>query len=260
MEIAENKGKEIRSFYDSANKRKDMERWALDVKRKHLSMSRSICEKNRYGNPGIIAEFKRMSPSKGLIFPYADVEKVVPYYERGGAAACSVLTDTRYFGGALTDLAVARKNLDIPVLRKDFIIDEIQIAEANLYGADAILLIASLLSSEDVARFTDRAHEYGLEVLFEVHDVKEIEKIIPEVDMVGVNNRALSTFVTDVNHSAGLIDYLPKDKPLIAESGIKTKEDIESLMECGFHGFLIGETFMRSPDIEMIVKEFSHVS
>lgn len=194
---------------------------------------------------GIIAEFKRRSPSRGEIHPLALVSEVVPSYEDAGAAACSILTDTVYFGGALTDLAHARSVSSLPLLRKDFIISRRQIAEARDYGADAILLIAAALTAGEVEEFTRYAHSLDLEVLFEIHNVRELEKYSPEVDMVGVNNRDLTTFVTDPMLSEKVACELPADVVKVAESGLSSISEVEKLRESGFSGFLIGETFMR---------------
>lgn len=194
---------------------------------------------------GIIAEFKRRSPSRGEIHPLALVSEVVPSYEGAGAAACSILTDTVYFGGALTDLAHARSVSTLPLLRKDFIISRRQIAEARAYGADAILLIAAALTAGEVEEFTRYAHSLDLEVLFEIHNVRELEKYSPEVDMVGVNNRDLTTFVTDPMLSEKVARELPADVVKVAESGLSSISEVERLRESGFSGFLIGETFMR---------------
>ncbi len=154
-----------------------------------ISLSRTLVQ----SPSGIIAEFKRRSPSKGEIHPLALPGEIVPAYEAAGAAACSVLTDTVYFGGSLNDLAVAREAASLPLLRKDFIVSEYQIDEARSYGADAILLIAAALTAKEIRRFTLHAHSLGLEVLFEIHNERELDKFCPEIDMVGVNNRDLAT-------------------------------------------------------------------
>lgn len=211
-----------------------------------LSLKDAIVRKNLEGRSGIIAEFKRKSPSKGSIAPFADVADIAVKYQNGGAAAISVLTDTRYFGGALTDLALARAITDLPILRKDFIIDPIQIAEAKVYGSDAILLIASLLTSEEIKTFSGIAHDYQLSVLLEIHDKEECAKICGNPDVIGVNNRALRTFKTDPSYAAALISKLPGDAVKIAESGIRDAADAHLLREAGYNGFLIGETLMKA--------------
>lgn len=194
---------------------------------------------------GIIAEFKRRSPSKGEIHPLALPGEIVPAYEAAGAAACSVLTDTVYFGGSLNDLAVAREAASLPLLRKDFIVSEYQIDEARSYGADAILLIAAALTAKEIRRFTLHAHSLGLEVLFEIHNERELDKFCPEIDMVGVNNRDLATFVTDPALSLKAASALPSDTVKVAESGLTSIAEVEQLRQVGYSGFLIGETFMR---------------
>ena len=195
---------------------------------------------------GIIAEFKRKSPSKGWIHPDARVEEVVPLYEKGGATASSVLTDERFFGGTPDDLRRARECAGIPLLRKDFIVDEYQLYQARALGADAVLLIASALSPETCARFTGLAHRLGLEVLLELHGEEELGYLEnSEADMIGVNNRNLTTFVTDVTHSFRMIERLPAEKICISESGISAPDTVRRLREAGFRGFLMGENFMK---------------
>lgn len=205
---------------------------------------------------GIIAEFKRRSPSKGEIHPLALVKDIVPAYEASGAAACSVLTDTVYFGGALSDLAVARSCASLPLLRKDFIVSHRQIAEARIYGADAVLLIASVLSAKEIEDYTRYAHSLGLEVLFEIHNTAEIEKYCPEIDMVGVNNRDLRTFATDPQLSAVVARELPAEVVKVAESGLSDYDEVKRLRDAGFRGFLIGEAFMRHADPGEALRKF----
>lgn len=229
-----------------------MREMAEAVNRRPVSMSRALAA----SPTGIIAECKRRSPSRGEIHPVADVARVVGGYERGGATACSVLTDTPYFGGALSDLAVARATVALPLLRKDFIIDEYQIRQACVYGADAILLIASALTREEIARFIAEAHRLGLETLLELHAMDELQKFVPETDMVGVNNRNLSTFVTDTAISAEMARRLPEATVKVAESGLRTIDDVKALRELGYRGFLIGETFMKTADPGETLKNF----
>lgn len=195
---------------------------------------------------GIIAEFKRRSPSKGDIHPAAMVNEVVPAYQAAGAAACSVLTDTPFFGGALTDLAVASGLVNIPLLRKDFIISELQIFQAQQVGASAILLIAAALTRSEIERFTRCAHLLGLQVLLELHDMSELDRYCPEADMVGVNNRNLTTFHTDPALSLKVAAELPADVVKVAESGLTSIDEVRRLRDAGYRGFLIGETFMRN--------------
>ena len=200
---------------------------------------------------GIIAEFKRKSPSKGWIHADAVPEQVVPAYAAAGAAALSVLTDESYFGGSLDFIRRVRPLVDIPILRKDFIIDPFQLAEAKLAGADAVLLIAACLSRTDCAALLAEAHRLGLEVLLEIHSPEELDYITPDVDVVGVNNRHLGTFVTDVQTSFDLAPLLAQraDRPLfVSESGISDPATVRALREAGFRGFLMGENFMKQPD------------
>lgn len=197
---------------------------------------------------GIIAEFKRRSPSSSEIHPMADVSVVVPGYEDAGAAACSVLTDTPFFGGSVTDLALARDTSTLPLLRKEFIVDECQIREAAFFGANAVLLIASVLDREDIEEFTDLAHRLDMEVLLEIHGADELSKIIPEADMIGVNNRNLNTFATDISMAADIATKLPESAVKVAESGLRSIDEVMRLRDYGYRGFLIGETFMKAPD------------
>lgn len=201
------------------------------------------------GSTGIIAEFKRKSPSKGW-FKSKDleVEPVVVPYNNFGAAGISVLTDEEFFGGDLDDLIQAKIVTDVPILRKDFMIDEWQIAEAKAFGADVILLIAACLTKAEVKQMSIFAKAIGLEVLLEIHNEKELEHLCDEVDMVGVNNRNLKNFEVDINTSLQLINSIPVDKPAVAESGISSIETINTLRNAGFKGFLIGETFMKEAD------------
>lgn len=197
---------------------------------------------------GIIAEFKRKSPSKGWFKEkIVEVEKVVKAYNLE-AAGISVLTDDEYFGGDLDDLIQTKVVTDIPVLRKDFIIDQWQIAESKAFGADVILLIAAALTKEEVRRFSQYAKSIGLEVLLEIHDEEELDHICATIDVVGVNNRNLSTFETDISTSLNLINKIPTNFPAVAESGISNVETIVTLRNAGFKGFLIGEAFMRAQD------------
>lgn len=206
---------------------------------------------------GIIAEFKRKSPSKGWFkTKELEVEPVVVPYNNLGAAGISVLTDGEFFGGDLDDLIQTKVVSDIPVLRKDFIVDPWQIAEAKAFGADVILLIAACLSPAEVKSLAAYAKSIGLEVLLEIHNEEELGHICDEVDMVGVNNRNLKTFDVDVNISLELINKIPTGKPAVAESGISNVETIVTLKQAGFKGFLIGETFMKEPHPGKAFEEF----
>ncbi|MBO9727734.1 MAG: indole-3-glycerol phosphate synthase TrpC [Chitinophaga sp.] len=200
------------------------------------------------GKTGIIAEFKRRSPSKGLINGDVTVQQVTTAYTRYGASGLSVLTDEKYFGGSSDDLQQARSFNQIPILRKDFVIDEYQILEARAIGADVILLIAECLEAAEVARLATFAHNLGLEVLLEVHSEAQLEKVTEHTHLVGVNNRDLITFQVDFNRSCELAPKIPADKVKVAESGINDPAAIVTLKAAGFQGFLIGEHFMKQED------------
>ena len=208
---------------------------------------RQLLEESPYG---IIAEFKRRSPSKGWLFPDAKVEDVVTAYERSGASACSVLTDADFFGGALGDLRKARSLVELPLLRKDFIVDEYQLYQARVMGADAVLLIATSLTKKECKSFAATAHQLGLEVLLEVHKESELSHFNEHIDMLGVNNRNLGTFHTDIDNSFRMIEQMKSEVGdgalFVSESGISDTSNIKRLRDAGFRGFLIGETFMKA--------------
>lgn len=195
---------------------------------------------------GIIAEFKRKSPSKGIINAYASVEKVSIGYMQAGASALSILTDSHFFGGSSEDLKTARNFNFCPILRKDFILDPYQIIEAKSIGADTILLIAAALSPEKTAELARFAQELGLEVLLEIHNEQELSHLNPAVDLVGVNNRNLNDFSVKIQTSLKLAEKIPADFIKISESGISSPDAIKELKEAGFQGFLIGERFMKT--------------
>ena len=213
----------------------------------------------REDKSGIIAEFKRKSPSKGNINKYAKVDEVTLGYMQSGASALSVLTDEQFFGGSDNDLKKARKLNYCPILRKDFIIDEYQIIEARSIGADAILLIASVLSKEEIIRFSNLAKKLSLEVLLEIHNEKELENIPNEEVLIGVNNRNLETFEVSLQNSIDLFSQLPNSVVKVAESGIKTPDDIALLKKVGYNGFLIGEQFMKTPSPSKACRAFIDV-
>lgn len=204
---------------------------------------------------GIIAEFKRQSPSKGVINATADVVDVTKAYTDNGASCLSVLTDEIFFGGTTNDLIRARVN-NIPILRKDFIIDEYQITEAKSMGADVILLIAACLTPERVKELAIYATSLRLEVLLEIHAEEELVHICNETAIVGVNNRDLKTFTVDINRSIALSKQIPADKIKVAESGIHNIDTINVFKNAGFKGFLIGENFMKQPDPTIAFAEF----
>ena len=204
---------------------------------------------------GIIAEFKRKSPSKGIINDTADVVEVTKAYTTHGASCLSVLTDEHFFGGSANDLQKARVH-QIPILRKDFIIDEYQITEARAIGADAILLIAACLSPGRVKELAEFAKSLQLEVLLEIHTEEELQHICAATEIVGINNRDLKTFTVDINRSIELGKKIPADKIKIAESGINHIDTICTFKNAGFRGFLIGENFMKQPDPTIAFAEF----
>jgi indole-3-glycerol phosphate synthase len=209
------------------------------------------------GASGVIAEFKTKSPSKGVINDEAEASEVTAAYSAAGASGLSVLTDDNFFGGSFEDLAKARwANPKTPVLRKDFMLDPYQIYEAKAHGADVILLIAESLSKGSLLELTQTAKEIGLEVLVEVHSAEELEKLNPQVDLVGVNNRNLKTFEVDVQTSVQLSGLIPEQFVKISESGISDPESIAQLRAAGFKGFLIGETFMKTDNPGKACAEF----
>lgn len=216
------------------------------------SLSQALT-KNDYG---IIAEFKRKSPSKGWIKEDGKPEEIPLAYEQNGAAALSILTDEKYFGGSLDFVRKARPLVNLPILRKDFIIDEYQLFQARYAGADAVLLIAADLSKEEVRSLTALAHDLALEVLLELHAEHELDYADLPVDALGVNNRNLGTFVTDVQNSFRMAARLPEDRVLVSESGIAGPDVIRLLREAGYRGFLIGESFMKTDDPGRALKEF----
>jgi indole-3-glycerol phosphate synthase len=206
---------------------------------------------------GIIAEFKRRSPSKQVINQKSSVIDVVRGYEEAGVSGISVLTDTKYFGGSLDDLIQVRNSVNLPVLRKEFIIDSYQIYEAKAYGADAILLIAAILSEDEIIKFSSLANKLGLEVLLEVHNKEELYKAdLIYVHLVGVNNRNLKTFEVSLETSKNLSKLIPDDKIKISESGISSIKSIEILKKYNYDGFLIGENFMKMDNPADAAKEF----
>jgi indole-3-glycerol phosphate synthase len=197
---------------------------------------------------GIIAEFKRKSPSKGIINQVSDIEQVTSGYCRYGASGISVLTDNEFFGGSSSDLSHARMVCPVPILRKDFIINEYQIIETRAIGADAILLIAAALDKNRILQLARFASSIGLQVLLEIHDPGEIEMLNEFIDIIGVNNRDLNTFRVDIKISIGMVGKIPADFIRISESGISSPSILKELREAGYHGFLLGEIFMHTDD------------
>ena len=240
-EIVQHKKRELQDIkslvsYEELTKTKG---FARDV----ISVSKYLKDPLR---TGIIAEFKRQSPSKGIINDKVNVLDVTSAYEKAGASATSILTDFKYFGGAVDDILAVRDKINIPILRKEFIVDEYQLYEAKSIGADVILLIAACLSVEETKQLAAKARELGLEVLLELHAEEELGHINPFVNVVGINNRNLKTFEVSLEHSIKLAKQIQGDFVKISESGIKTVDDILYLKEHGFEGFLIGESFMKN--------------
>ncbi|WP_111309697.1 indole-3-glycerol phosphate synthase TrpC [Confluentibacter sediminis] len=217
----------------------------------------SLANKLRNSSSGIIAEHKRRSPSKSTINQNLNVQDVARGYENAGVCGMSVLTDLKYFGGALDDLLLARASCNLPLLRKEFIIDEYQILEARAYGADVILLIAAILTRAEIKKFSEFAKSLQLDVLLEVHNEDELHKsIMPSLDMLGVNNRNLKTFDVSLDISKSLSELIPNEFVKVSESGISTIDAIKELHPYGYQGFLIGENFMKTDNPGESAKEF----
>ena len=217
-----------------------------------LSMRDSLAS----STSGIIAEFKRKSPSKGWIKEDGRAEIIPASYSENGASAISILTDEKYFGGSMDFVRTARPLVTCPILRKDFIVDEYQLFQAREINANAVLLIAADLTKAECRQLAKTAHELGLETLLETHSEAELEYVGDNIDMVGVNNRNLGTFHTDVQNSYRLESLLPKDYVLVSESGISNPQTVRELRQAGFRGFLIGETFMKTPNPGLALAEF----
>ncbi len=206
---------------------------------------------------GIIAEFKRRSPSKGWIKEDGRADIIPMSYQQNGAAALSILTDEHYFGGCDDFIRQARQSgVTLPILYKNFVINEAQLYAAALYGASAVLLIAACLSKQECKQLMDKAHALGMEVLLEMHSESELEYAELEPDVCGINNRNLGSFVTDVENSFRLAELLPKEAVKVSESGISNPETVKKLRSAGFRGFLIGENFMKTADPGQALNEF----
>ena len=218
-----------------------------------ISISQSLLYPNA---SGIIAEHKRKSPSKGVINDSLTVSEVVEGYQQAGASAISVLTDKTFFGGSNQDLLAVRNAIHIPILRKEFIIDEYQIYEAKAIGADVILLIAACLRPEQVQSFAKLSNQLGMEVLLELHDEEEFSHICDEVQLIGINNRSLKTFSVDIEKSLEMAAKIPDEKTKVAESGIDDPSQVELFKQHGYKGFLIGENFMKTAQPGQALKEF----
>lgn len=227
-----------------------------DLEDQPRGFARALRDAAESGWTAIIAEVKKGSPSKGLIRPGFDPLEIAGAYEANGAACLSVLTEERFFMGNIRYLSLIREQVRLPILRKDFIFDPYQIYEARAAGADAILLIAAMLDISQLREFAAQAGELSLDVLLEVHDEREMETALStSCTLVGVNNRNLRTFVTDLSTTERLAAMLPPDRLLVAESGINSREDIIRLQKCGAKAFLIGETLMREEDIGAKLRE-----
>jgi len=222
-------------------------------KRKTVSLANAL----QNSKTGIIAEHKRRSPSKSVINQGLNIQDVAKGYEEAGVCGISVLTDGKYFGGSLDDLLLARSVCNLPLLRKEFIIDEYQLLEAKAYGADVILLIAAILSRAKIKQFSELAKSLELDVLLEVHNEEELQKsIMPSLDMLGVNNRNLKTFEVSLETSKKLSDQIPDEFIKVSESGISSVKAIQELKPYGYKGFLIGENFMKSDNPGQSAKQF----
>lgn len=256
QEIMAHKKQEVTDRKQTVSYRQLTAEYERRLTEQTLHIPHSFSQALRLSDSGIISEFKRKSPSKGWIFRDADPATVIPAYEKGGAAALSILTDETYFGGSEKDLCTARPLVQIPILRKDFICDEYQLYEARLWGADAILLIASALKKDTCLALAHQAHELNLEVLLEIHTAAELDHVNEYVDVVGINNRNLGSFHTDTAHSFDLAEQLPRQMVRISESGISDAETARLLHQQGFNGFLIGEYFMRTSHPGEAVRQF----
>jgi len=217
----------------------------------------SLANNLRHSKSGIIAEHKRRSPSKSIINNSLNVQDVAKGYEDAGVCGMSVLTEGKYFGGSLDDLLLARASSNLPLLRKEFIIDEYQLLEAKAYGADVILLIAAILTKDEIKQFSEFAKRLHLDVLLEVHNEEELHKsIMPSIDMLGVNNRNLKTFKVSLETSKALSQIIPDEFVKVSESGISSVEAIKELQPYGYQGFLIGENFMKTNNPGESAKQF----
>ena len=233
------------------------------IAHKHLELERlcapkpSLRQALLQSPSGIIAEFKRRSPSRGWIKEEGRADQIPLAYQQNGAAALSILTDEHYFGGSDQFIRLARQSgVTLPILYKNFVIDESQLYAAALCGASAVLLIAACLSKQQYRTLLRKAHDLGLEVLLEMHSEKELEYADVAPDLCGINNRNLGSFVTDVENSFRLAELLPQDAVKVSESGISHPDTVRALRQAGFQGFLIGENFMKAPDPGLALHQF----
>ncbi|HAR19831.1 MAG TPA: indole-3-glycerol phosphate synthase TrpC [Cytophagales bacterium] len=212
---------------------------------------------NSNGKHGIIAEFKRKSPSKGIFSEKFEPVAIAKSYVEAGATALSILTDGPYFGGSSEDLMAVRRTQNVPILRKDFMVDEYQMVEAKAWGADVVLLIAAAIDSALLNRLAKFAKSLGLETLLEIHEIQELEGNLSEyIDIVGVNNRNLKDFTVDIERSIRAVEHIPAHFTRISESGISRPETITHLKGFGYKGFLMGEAFMQTPSPEYAIRKF----
>ena len=219
----------------------------LENQKDFTKQSKSLKESIKKSKSGIICEFKRKSPSNEKINYKSNVSDVINGYEKAGAVGVSILTNKKYFDGSISDINEAKKSINIPILRKEFIISEYQIVESKSIGADAILLIASILNKEDIKNYSSLAKSLGLEVLLEIHSIDELNKISnTDVDIIGINNRNLDTLDIDIKNSIDMFEKIPNEFIKISESGISKVESIIRLIKVGYDGFLIGENFMKT--------------
>lgn len=252
-EIVANKRLEVKRFKQELSEREIHRRVEAILDFGVASMSQALTA----SDTGIIAEFKRRSPSKGWIKEEGRADVIPLSYQQNGASALSILADEKYFGGCDDFIRTARHSgVKIPVLYKNFVIDEYQLFQARLCGASAVLLIAADLSLSECKSLLNTAHQLGMEVLLEMHSNQELEYAGLEPDMCGINNRNLGSFVTDVENSFRLAELLPKDAVKVSESGISNPDTVRALRAAGFRGFLIGETFMKTPDPGRALREF----
>jgi len=221
----------------------------LEKQKDFTKQSKSLKESIKKSKSGIICEFKRKSPSNEKINYKSNISEVINGYEKAGAVGVSILTNKKYFDGSISDINEVKNNVDIPILRKEFIISEYQIIESKSIGADAILLIASILDKEEIKNYSSLAKSLGLEVLLEIHSIEEFNKISnTDIDIIGVNNRNLDTLDIDIENSIEMFEYIPSEFIKISESGISKVDSIIKLIKVGYDGFLIGENFMKTDD------------
>ena len=219
----------------------------LEKQKDFTKQCKSLKESIKKSKSGIICEFKRKSPSNEKINYKSNISEVINGYEKAGAVGVSILTNKKYFDGSISDINEVKNNVDIPILRKEFIISEYQIVESKSIGADAILLIASILDKEEIKNYSSLAKDLGLEVLLEIHSINELNKISnTDVDIIGVNNRNLDTLDIDIENSVRIFEKIPSEFVKISESGISKVDSIIKLIKVGYDGFLIGENFMKT--------------